>query len=181
MTSFQPGPYRMHRHAYVLSLSSDSSVTNWQVNKRTIGSATNALWDNLTSPTIGTPGTWHTSQVRVVRIDVHFDNRSASVTGGSGSVAFSASPRVAACVVPFTEAELGVDVSKIEDFVGRPMSLTARNSVVTIPITPAVSIGNYQDVEGDTRLLIYQSGYNGKVSVVVTYQTMGWPNVGLLV
>ena len=103
------------------------------------------------------------------------------VTGGAGSVAFSASPRVGACVVPFTEAELDVGVSKIEDFVGRPMSLTARNTVVTIPISPAVAIGNYQDVEGDTRLLIYQSGYNGKVTVFVTYQTLGWPNVGLAV
>jgi hypothetical protein len=175
------GPYTWHRHNYVLSLATDSSVTNWQVNKRTIGSAENAQWSRLCSANFGEPGTWYVRQVRVANIKVHFDNRSATVSGGSGSVAFSASPRVAACLVPFTEAELASNlVGAIEDFAGQAMSLTAANRTVNIPVPPSVAIGNFgSDRDTDTRLLIYQSGYNGKVTVEVTYQVMGWPSLTL--
>jgi hypothetical protein len=116
----------------------------------------------------------------VSNIRVVFNNRAGAVTGGSGSVGFSTTPRVSACLVPFTEAELGSDlIPAIEDFTGRPLSLTARQLSINIPVPPTVPIGNFGSAAGDTRLLIYQSGYNGKVSVIVTYQTMGWPNTRL--
>jgi hypothetical protein len=178
-SSVQTGPYRKHVHAYIINCGTDASVTNWQINKRTVGSAENAMWSRLTSAS-GEPGTWSVAQIRVSHIRVVFNNRAGAVTGGSGSVGFSTTPRVSACLVPFTEAELGSDlIPAIEDFTGRPLSLTARQLSINIPVPPTVPIGNFGSAAGDTRLLIYQSGYNGKVSVIVTYQTMGWPNTRL--
>jgi hypothetical protein len=138
------------------------------------------MWSRITSPT-PVSGCWTTTQIRVTNIKVVFDNRASAVTGASGSVAFTATPRVAACIVPFTEAELSSDlVPKVEDFTGRPMSINGRQTTINIPVPPSVPIGTFgSNSNADTRLLIYQSGYNGKVSVIVTYQTMGWPSVGL--
>lgn len=156
----------------------DRQVDNWQINKRTVGSGVNSLWGKMTDATFGYPG-FVNDQIRVVHIDVHFDGRGTSMTGASGSVAFTANPRVCAFMSTFTEAEL--DTSKISANIGDyggGATLFNNTKHIRLPVGPAFPIGRFGSDEnaGDSRLIVACTGFVGTYRVIVTYETTGWPD-----
>jgi hypothetical protein len=160
-----------------LTLATNQSATNWQINKRTLGSATNPLWSVLTSTTAGYPG-FAVEQIRVLAIHVQFDNRGLP-SGATGSTAFAANPRVAAMIVPFTEAEIDLKPDDIQDFGGMAVPQGAMKTI-RLPVGPEFDIGRFGiNTTNDTRLLIFQQGFCGVVRAVIWYEVCGFPNITL--
>jgi hypothetical protein len=156
---------------YSIQLPAGELISNYQINKATIGSQTNPFWSNLTS-TPGTSTTYSRAQIRVTNLMVIFNAR-----GQIASTAPLPMPRLGCCVVPFTEAEIDTSaLQQVQHFATLKAMNILRPYAWRIRLNPAFPICNFGGfANDDSRLLIYHEGYNGEVIVKVIYEVCGWP------
>jgi hypothetical protein len=150
-------------------------VTNWQLNKRTLGSEINPLWGNLV-PSAGTAGesNFDQAQVRIIKLKLMFDNRA-----GIAGTFPAANYRVAAFIVPLTEAQLdpSFDTNLLGQFGLNGVNLQ-RTKTIHLRIGPEFPIGRFGLANSeDSRLLIFSDGFSGNVRVQVTYEVCGFPAI----
>jgi hypothetical protein len=143
-------------------------VTNWQINKRTLGSEINPLFGAMVNPSSLETG-FSNDQVRVKSISLTFDNR------GNGTVP-AANYRVAAMILPFTEAEINPSLSSnlLGQYGNNGVNLQ-RVRKIRLKVGPEFPIGRFGVNPGDTRLAIFAEGYTGNVRATVVYEVCGFP------
>lgn len=159
---------RRFRVAYGLTCTGTQDIYNYQVNKRSLGSEFNPLWSQFTAVQPGFP----LEQIRVLSVKVEFDNR------GIGTTAFASNIRVGANILPYTDAQLNTTkpLQSIGQFAGPTVDLRKKR-VFFLRVGQEFPVGNFGTlVPGDTRLMLYASGFEGEVRATVTYEVCGYPN-----
>jgi hypothetical protein len=143
-------------------------VTNWQINKRTLGSEVNPLFGSMVDPSSPETG-FNVAQVRVKSITLTFDNR------GNGAVP-AANYRVAAMILPFTEAEINPTLSGnlLGQFGNNGVNLQ-RVKKIRLRVGQEFDIGRFGTGTNDTRLVIFAEGYTGNVRATLVYEVCGFP------